>query len=83
MGNLRKIFFNDLGIILVGNGVNFLIPNKFRLRFDYSDTVGPNLGFRDCGKLSSITSYNTTISNTDSYYQELDVDESGNKKIIK
>ena len=77
--NIQQIRVNSFG----GNGVNFLIPNKFRLRFDYSDSVGPNLGFRDCGKLSSITSYNTTISNTDSYYQELDVDESGNKKIIK
>ena len=77
--NVQQIRVNSFG----GNGVNFLIPNKFRLRFDYNDTIGPNLGFRDCGKSSSITSFNTTISNEDAYYQELDVDESGIKKVIK
>ena len=48
-----------------------LIPNSFRLRFDYDDTLGHILGFKNPGCPSSITCYATKQSNKDYYeYQK-------------
>ena len=52
-------------------------PNIFRLRFDKSDTLGNILGFRYAGKNTSITNYETTITNNESYYNETIYDEQG------
>jgi hypothetical protein len=45
-------------------------PNVFRLRFDLNDTMGQQLGFRDVGKITSITPYDTVINNDTLYEQE-------------
>ena len=66
-----------------GNGVKIYVPNKIRMRFDYTDTMGVQLGFRNPGNKNSITSYNYVISNNDPYDNEIDIDSYGNEKIIK
>jgi hypothetical protein len=53
-----------------GYNVNILIPIKFRLRFDFDDTVGDNLGFRSVGFATSITEYDTIITNNVLYEDE-------------
>jgi hypothetical protein len=66
-----------------GNGVKIYIPNIFRMRFDYNDTMGKQLGFRDIGIKSSITPYSTIVSNNKAYDNEISLDRSGNKISLK
>lgn len=63
-----------------GLAVHILTPNIFRLRFDYTDTVGTVLGFREVGTSVAITYYNSTIKNNEKYEYELSIDEDGNNK---
>lgn len=60
-----------------GYAVHILTPNTFRLRFDYSDTMGKLLGFRNTGSSIAITKYDSVITNNDEYEKELGVDEEG------
>jgi hypothetical protein len=46
-----------------GDSVSIYTPNSFRIRFDYTDTFGDVLGFRDVGEGTSITPYNNIITN--------------------
>lgn len=77
--NLESVRQNTSG----GNGVKVYVPNIFRLRFDYSDTMGKQLGFRNPGNPTSITPYTNKATNYDAYENEIDKDESGNKIVIK
>jgi hypothetical protein len=61
-----------------GNTVNILFPNKFRIRFDFKDTFGDILGFRNVGQLNAITKYGHTQSNINEYDFDLTIDEIGN-----
>lgn len=65
-----------------GVNVGVYVPNMMRLRFDYQDTLGSLLGFRDVGLSTSITPYKFPISTNDMYYNELTVDVNGDKKKI-
>lgn len=65
-----------------GVHVGVYVPNMMRLRFDYIDTMGSLLGFRDVGQTTSITPYKFPISTDDMYYNELAVDVNGDKKKI-
>lgn len=53
--------------------ISLYIPNAFRFRFDQPDTIGKILGFRNPGNLSSITDYDTVISNRSLYSFEKDL----------
>lgn len=55
-----------------GNEIKILTSNIFRIRFDYNDTFGTELGFRDVGNDTSITPYAFTISN-DTLYDGEDI----------
>lgn len=65
-------------------GINIKIytTDIFKLRFDFSDTVGSIFGFRDVGEFGSITKFGTIIKNTDPYYNEPLYDQNGLEKII-
>jgi hypothetical protein len=54
-----------------GIQVSVHIPDKFRMRFDQSNTLGDILGFRNTGESTSVTEYNTKISNRDKYENEI------------
>lgn len=77
--NLEKIRTDTFG----GNGVKIYSPNIFRMRFDYNDTMGTQLGFRAPGLKSSITRYSTTVSNNTAYENEINFNSSGNKIFLK
>jgi hypothetical protein len=60
-----------------GNSVYLYTPNVFRLRFDYPDTIGINLGFRNVGAFTSITKFATEIKNNELYENDIDRDVNG------
>lgn len=66
-----------------GIAVYIYTPNQFRMLFNYSDTIGKVLGFRNVGLDGSITPYGSVIKNTDAYEDEVLEDESGEIKTIK
>lgn len=65
-----------------GEAVIILVPNIFRLLFNYPDTLGYILGWRNTGTSTSITKYSTTISNSDPYMQDVNTDSVGNSIIM-
>jgi hypothetical protein len=65
-----------------GNAVKIFVPNIFRLRLDYADSVCSILGFRDVGKSTSITNYVSIITNKDEYEDEIKIDNSGKEKVF-
>lgn len=69
---LPKFNFSTNVKVNTKGGVSFYVyvPNIFRLRFDYTDTIGKPLGFRDVGTVNSITSFSSEITNNDLYATE-------------
>jgi hypothetical protein len=65
-----------------GSALSIFVPNFFRLRFDYPDTIGKLLGFRNVGQSIAISSYSNIITNKDAYANEPLLDEAGSTKII-
>jgi len=65
----------NLDVFRVNNGggvsVGIYVPNNIKLRFDYQDTLGYVLGFRNPGVYNSITPFNSIITNNDLYANEL------------
>ena len=49
--------------IVGGEEIKLYTPNLFRIRFDYQYTMGNELGFRDVGQETSITPYQSMITN--------------------
>ena len=66
---------NDTG---GGEAVNILIPLQFRLLFNYKDTIGNIIGFRNVGEENSITEFSTTITNDMPYELDYFKDSVGN-----
>jgi hypothetical protein len=60
-----------------GASVGIYVPNNIKLRFDYQDTLGNILGFRNSGVYNSITPYNYIITNNDLYANELSYNNVG------
>jgi len=59
-----------------GEEIVIYTPNIFRIRFDFQDTFGRILGFRNVGELTSITPFYPVITN-DTLYQNENVRDSG------
>lgn len=53
-----------------GASVGIYVPDNIRFHFEYSDTMGQVLGFRNVGQPNSITVFGTTISNNEPYDNE-------------
>ncbi len=66
-----------------GNAVVVYVPNQFRIRNDFNDSVCGLLGFRNIGTDTSITYYSSVITNADPYETEITTDKSGNSNTIK
>jgi len=56
-----------------GRGVGVKIPSQIKLFFNYPDTIGNVLGFRNVGSDTSITDFNYIIKNTDLYMNEQNI----------
>jgi hypothetical protein len=65
-----------------GFAVKAFVPNKFRLSFNYPDTMGTELGFRDVGADTSISEFSSVITNQDKYFGEIAIDALGKTKIF-
>lgn len=61
-------------------GLNITIkyPTKISFLFNYSDTIGDILGFKDIGYPYSIIDYNSVITNQDLYINSNNLDSVGN-----
>ncbi len=62
-----------------GSAINILLPISFRLLFNYPDTLGNILGFRNVGEEFSITPFNTNLSNNIAYEYDYFKDGVGNE----
>lgn len=62
-----------------GTAINILIPVTFRLLFNFSDTIGKLLGFRNVGEVNSITEFSTNITNNKAYERDYFKDSVGNE----
>jgi hypothetical protein len=68
-------------IDFTGNGGPSIIVKthaKVSFLFNYSDTIGTVLGFKNVGEKNAITPYKTLISNFDEYIQYTDLNQVGN-----
>lgn len=61
-----------------GNRFTVLAPSSFRLFFNYSDTMGKELGFRKVGEDIAVSKFSTEVSNFELYQNELEKDSLGN-----
>lgn len=66
-----------------GRNVKVLVPSPMKYYFNFPDTAGSVLGFRNPGNLTSITPYNHIIKNSDPYFNEISFDANGDRIIIK
>jgi hypothetical protein len=66
---------------LIGTGGPSIViqtPAKVSFLFNYQDTLGTILGFKNVSQLNAITSYKTIISNFDNYIQYTNLNQVGN-----
>ena len=74
--DLSKDNFNILGN--GGSYVTVKIPDLARFLFNYNDTLGKLLGFKNVRDINSITNFNHITSNLDNYIRKIPFDEVGN-----
>ena len=80
---LNNINLNTLKTITYGGrGVKVRVPSQIKLFFNYPDTIGNVLGFKDVGNDTSITNYNYIIKNIDPYINEYNIKKCKNNNII-
>lgn len=53
-----------------GASVGIYVPDDIKFHFEYPDTIGQLLGFRNVGQYNSITPFNTIIKNNEPYDDE-------------
>jgi len=84
-----EITLKNINLSLIKNNTNggysceVYVPSPMRFYFNYNDTMGNVLGFRNVGQSTSITTFNYITSNNDLYDKELNIDANGNQVIIK
>lgn len=71
-----NISSSDLSVTNGGSSMGITFPVKSQLLFNYLDTIGNLIGFRNVGEPNSITNFNYLCSNTDLY--QYDSIDSGN-----
>jgi hypothetical protein len=78
---LENINLNPIKNITGGGNASYiLVPSLFRFLFNYNDSMGEQIGFRNIGDKYSITNYNTKITNKDAYENEVLFDALKNSK---
>jgi len=82
LGPVNQITISqDLGTTLTDNGGGAVIVKTnadFSLLFNYSDTIGSILGFKNVGSINAITPFNSRISNFDLYLNDTQLNSVGN-----
>lgn len=72
---------NQSTIDLTGNGGPTTVIKtraKVSFLFNYSNTIGSIIGFKDVGQTNAITAFKTVISNFDSYPESTNLNQVGN-----
>ena len=72
---------SDYGDLLTSNGgglTSVKTNAQIQLLFNYQNTIGSVLGFKNAGQQNSITPYNNIISNFDDYIVDTNLDTVGN-----
>ena len=72
---------NNLGTTLTDNGggaIQITSNARISLLFNYPNTIGAVLGFKNTGSQNSITPYKNIISNFDSYVNDKNLNSVGN-----
>jgi len=78
---LNNINLNTIKTITNGgNGVKVRVPSQIKLYFNYPDTMGNVLGFKNVGCDNSITDFNYIIKNIDVYPNNSNNNNKNNKK---
>lgn len=79
---IRIEHFNFEPVVNNGGGSSIVIyvKNNIKLFFNYPDTLGHILGFRNTGEPTSITPFNTEINNNDPYEFESTMNNNGTLK---
>jgi 7-cyano-7-deazaguanine synthase in queuosine biosynthesis len=71
--------FEDINVDGTGGpNIKIQIPAKVSLLFNYNDTLGSILGFKNVGNENAITPYKQSITNFDEYIEPIIYDEVGN-----
>jgi hypothetical protein len=82
LGSVNQITTSqDLGTTLTDDGGGAVVVKTyadFSLLFNYGDTVGSVLGFKNVGSVNAITPFNTKISNFDLYLNDTQLNSVGN-----
>ena len=87
--NNYEIILTNINLSLTKNNTNggfgceLYFDSDIKLYFNYPDTMGKILGFRDVGSSTSITPFRSTITNSDLYINELNLDVNGSPVVIK
>lgn len=78
---LENINLNSIKNITSGGNSSYIyVPSLFRLLFNYNDSMGEQIGFRNIGDKFSITNYKIKITNKDIYENEVLFDTLNNTK---
>uniref|UniRef100_A0A6C0H945 Uncharacterized protein n=1 Tax=viral metagenome TaxID=1070528 RepID=A0A6C0H945_9ZZZZ len=64
-----------------GEAINIRVPSKFSFLFNKNDTIGTELGFLNVGYMYSITDFKHTITNSDKYINDIQLNSIGNSII--
>jgi hypothetical protein len=75
--NPTTTFINDATIYDGGNAVLIIFPLTIRLQFNFKDTIGSILGFKNTGEEMSITVFNKVITNQTNYLNDSDLNSVG------
>jgi hypothetical protein len=83
LGSINQILTsnNDLTLTLTDTGgasINIKTKARISLLFNYNDTIGNVIGFKNVGQPNAITDYKTIISNFDSYLNDTKLNTVGN-----
>jgi len=82
LGTINQISTsNDLKTTLTDSGggaINIKTKALISLLFNYKDTIGNIIGFKNVGQSNAITPYKNTISNFDSYLNDTKLNTVGN-----
>ena len=78
---LENINLNAIKNITSGGNASYiLVPSLFRFLFNYKDSMGEQIGFRNIGDKYSITNYSIKITNKEPYENEILFDALKNTK---
>ena len=75
--NPTTIKTSEIDVLAGGNAIKILYPLSIRLLFNYNDTLGNILGFKNVSNELSFTNFEKTIANSTPYYSDSNLNSVG------